>query len=333
MAPRFSKGSKEYYDSVKIIRRTSFSELKLAACKNEKELIDRYHPWIRAVKSIDAVESGKLFQMVGERLGLESINSFYTTMEHTKDCKKIEIIMDAIEQLGLRFSEENSDPLFLAMKEFLGIPPSTMAKAAEALTGTFQVWRHSSTFPGRYTKGFIEFGQNDLSGALTARMVQRYKPSDKDEKNQHLLPLIPNNAEFDESGSLQRFGHVDDGYFFRLTGEKGYFLLLSDTSAPATSARRGMMRLSLLHRRMSVGRQVTELEGDVFGIDEGRTLFSYVFMKRVSDDYPGIEKHFMQLQKEGKWEKLGPNIYKEDEVPEPVLELLRRPPIIRPPRA
>ncbi len=325
MTERYEQGTPEFIAANRLIDTTPRKKLD-PKINSSAVVIGKCHAWLTALKRTDRIHLPTLFQKVREELGLELRQQryFFQVLAESKDPEVLGKIVHCIYHHKLvkqpkaqdkRLMSEHEE-FYGAMLQFLGIQQDTRAKTADAVTGTYQLWRHSTSTPGYYVKGIVEIGQDATSSAVRVRMLQCSEPKEPD--NQHL-----------RKGAKQ----WNEGYIFRRSGEKHYVMMLTDDRTHP-ELNRGGLRLaifrSISHWPLQAGPNgksktpiltVFSMEGFVLGIDESRTIFSPVYMERVSNNFPGIQLYLDEL---GEHTQFGPNLYTKEETPPRILAILGR---------
>ncbi len=312
------KRSAEYYAANVLISRTNLEDFDPALHHDVHALRERFIKWIDALQATKRTQLPEVFKKIENRLSVRSLTAFYGALEKASNPQQNFLIAKCIyEDAGIAMIDGGADDaLYVEMLGFLGVPEMTRRKSRAALEGTYQLWRHSTSIPGQYLKAIVEIGGSDKANAVRVRVLQRYTP--KGSNADHL------GAPGDQ---------IDEGYIFRRSGEKHYILILSD-EAEKTSSNRGGLRLALFRPTSHVYPErikVFTLEGMVLGLDEATMIFSGVYMERVSDNYPGIDKYIstLALKEKETGVPIGPNIYEEKDVPGKVLAILKQHPPFR----
>lgn len=315
MAKRLAQGSQAYEEAKRVV--LDFKQADLEPDSN-KAWSNNYSLWIKSLKATSGTDFAQVYRRIGKELGLSSMGSFYGAIENTKDPEKIRKIVASIIEVGLTYDNPRKedikfhhDYLYFGMIDFLGIKKNTEDNTSGYVTGTYQLWRHSRDFPGRYVKGLVEIGRDDSSGsrAIHVRMLQKHTHIDASD-TKHL-----------RSSGDQR----NRGYLFRRSGGKHYVIIMTDAS-DTNLVTRGGVRFSIYDNVTHIynGKKlvVFSMRGFVLGIDESSLIISPVYMERISDDFPGIDKYMESIESGMISEQAAPNIYSRADTPLKVVAIL-----------
>lgn len=216
---------------------------------------------------------GSEIGLSGEKKNIASTMSNKIAAKQFSDAQMADACRYIFDERKL-FSEEWRDDikkfdhaLYFALLNFFKINETSRDNARSALTGTFELWRHSVEDETEFVHGKVAFSPDEKIGdALCASMTQRRRPR----------PSVRGGTE-KFSGYLVRVAEV----YLMILGE-------NETHHPRItifpSPREETFEYEDKNKKKKIGTRIAELDGFALGRDGPKIFFAPVFLSRINDD-------------------------------------------------